>query len=362
MRIEGFRLKHPDEIEKMRASGRILGACLAHLAAQVRPGIRAVDLDREAETFIRDHHCVPGFIGYNGFPNSLCVSVNEQVVHGIPGERVIEDGDLVSLDCGLTLEGWWADSGLSLSAGSPSTEVSRLLEVTEEALRRGIEAARPGGFVGDIGHAVQSFVESCGFSVVRQYVGHGIGRDMHEFAPGPQLRQAGHGQPDQARAGHRHRAHGQRRQAGDQDPRRRLDRGHRRRPALLLLRAHGGDHRDRPRDPHPPAPGGPGGGMTHDAAATFAREGSLVYSAAVAARQPDSARPMTRADEPLVGRVIEPLPDALYRVELADGHKVLCHPAGKARLQAVRILPGDRVQVELSTADPGRGRIVQRLA
>ena len=193
MRIEGFRLKHPDEIEKMRASGRILGACLAHLAAQVRPGIRAVDLDREAETFIRDHHCVPGFIGYNGFPNSLCVSVNEQVVHGIPGERVIEDGDLVSLDCGLTLEGWWADFGLSLSAGSPSTEVSRLLEVTEEALRRGIEAARPGGFVGDIGHAVQSFVESCGFSVVRQYVGHGIGRDMHELPQVPNFGKPGTG-------------------------------------------------------------------------------------------------------------------------------------------------------------------------
>ena len=102
--------------------------------------------------------------------------------------------------------------------------------------------------------------------------------------------------------------------------------------------------------------------MTDGAGAVFARGGTLVYSAAVAARQPDSARPMTRADEPLVGRVIEPLPDALYRVELPDGHKILCHPAGKARLQAVRILPGDRVQVELSTADPGRGRIIQRLA
>jgi len=102
--------------------------------------------------------------------------------------------------------------------------------------------------------------------------------------------------------------------------------------------------------------------MTGGSGSPFARGGTLVYSATVAAWQPDSARPMTRADEPLVGRVIEPLPDALYRVELADGHKVLCHPAGKARLQAVRILPGDRVQVELSTADPGRGRILQRLA
>jgi methionyl aminopeptidase len=193
VRIEGFRLKRPDEIEKMRAAGRILGACLAHLAATTRPGLRTLDLDREAETFIRDHRCVPGFIGYNGFPNSLCVSINEQVVHGIPGERVIEEGDLVSLDCGLILDGWWADSGLSLCAGAPSPEVSRLLEVTQEALRQGIEAARPGGFIGDIGHAVQSVIEAGGFSVVRQYVGHGIGRSMHESPQVPNFGKPGTG-------------------------------------------------------------------------------------------------------------------------------------------------------------------------
>ena len=193
MKIEGFRLKRPDEIEKMRVAGRILGACLAHLAATTRPGLRAIDLDREAETFIRDHRCVPGFIGYNGFPNSLCVSINEQVVHGIPGERVIEEGDLVSLDCGLILDGWWADSGLSVCAGAAGPEVGRLLEVTEEALRRGIGAAQPGGFIGDIGHAVQSYVEGCGFSVVRQYVGHGIGRNMHEAPQVPNYGKPGTG-------------------------------------------------------------------------------------------------------------------------------------------------------------------------
>ncbi|MGA9114364.1 MAG: type I methionyl aminopeptidase [Candidatus Dormiibacterota bacterium] len=193
MKIEGFRLKRPDEIEKMRAAGRILGACLAHLAATTRPGLRAIDLDREAEAFIRDHRCVPGFIGYNGFPNSLCVSINEQVVHGIPGTRVIEEGDLVSLDCGLILDGWWADSGLSVCAGAAGPEASRLLEVTEEALRRGIAAAQPGGFIGDIGHAVQSYVEASGFSVVRQYVGHGIGRNMHEAPQVPNYGKPGTG-------------------------------------------------------------------------------------------------------------------------------------------------------------------------
>jgi methionyl aminopeptidase len=191
--VESFRRKRPDEIERMREAGRILGACLAHLAALTRPGVTPLVLDREAETFIRDHGCVPGFIGYNDYPNSLCVSINEQVVHGIPTDRVIEEGDLVSLDCGLILHGWWADSGLSVCAGEPDDEVSRLLAVTEEALRRGIEAARPGAYIGDIGHAVQTHVEAHGFSVVRQYVGHGIGRNMHEAPQVPNYGRPGSG-------------------------------------------------------------------------------------------------------------------------------------------------------------------------
>jgi methionyl aminopeptidase len=179
-RMEAFRLKKPEEIEKMSRAGVILGQCLDHLAAQVRPGITTLDLDREADTFIRDHGCIPGFLGYYDFPNSLCVSVNDEVVHGIPGPRVVHDGDLVSLDCGLILDGWWADSGLSVPCGEASAEVHSLLTVTAEALRRGIEAARPGNQIGDIGHAVQAYVESHGFGIVRQYVGHGIGRNMHE--------------------------------------------------------------------------------------------------------------------------------------------------------------------------------------
>jgi methionyl aminopeptidase len=191
--VESFRLKRPDEIEKMRISGRILGACLSHLAASVQPGITTLDLDREAETFIRDHNCIPGFLGFDGFPNSLCVSINEQVVHGIPGPQVIQDGDLVSLDCGLILEGWWADSGLSVACGDASQDVLRLIDVTREALDLGIAAARPGNHIGDIGAAVQQFVEANGFSVVRQYVGHGIGRDMHELPQIPNYGTAGTG-------------------------------------------------------------------------------------------------------------------------------------------------------------------------
>jgi len=175
-----FRLKKPEEIEKMARAGVILGECLEHLGAIVRPGMTTLDLDREADTFIRDHGCIPGFLGYYDFPNSLCVSVNDEVVHGIPGPRVIADGDLVSLDCGLILDGWWADSGMSVGVGEISPEARKLLAVTQEALRRGLDAARPGNRIGDIGHAVQSYVEAQGFGVVRQYVGHGIGHNMHE--------------------------------------------------------------------------------------------------------------------------------------------------------------------------------------
>ncbi len=191
--VDSFRLKRPDEIDKMRVSGKILGECLAHLAASVRAGITTLDLDREAETFIRDHHCIPGFLGFEGYPNSLCVSINNQVVHGIPGPQVIEDGDLVSLDCGLILDGWWADSGLSVACGEASPEVRRLIDVTREALDRGIAEAEPGNHIGDIGAAVQSFVEAQGYSVVRQYVGHGIGRDMHELPQVPNYGKPGTG-------------------------------------------------------------------------------------------------------------------------------------------------------------------------
>ncbi len=189
----GFRLKRPDQIDKMRAAGVILGACLQHLADSVRPGMTTLDLDALADTFIKDHGCIPGFVGYNGFPNSLCVSVNEEVVHGIPSAKVIREGDLVSLDCGLILDGWWADSGLSVGCGEVTADVQRLMNVTREALGRGIAAAIPGNHIGDIGHAVQTFVEGEGYGVVRDFVGHGIGRNMHEAPQVPNYGRPGEG-------------------------------------------------------------------------------------------------------------------------------------------------------------------------
>jgi methionyl aminopeptidase len=159
----------------------------------VQPGITTSELDRAANREIRKRGCFPGFLGYDGFPKHLCVSVNEEVVHGIPGARRIEEGDLVSLDCGLIYRDWWADAGLTVACGKTDAQAQLLLDVTREALGLGIAAAQPGNRIGDIGHAVQSHVEAHGFSVVRGYTGHGIGRDMHEDPEVPNHGTAGRG-------------------------------------------------------------------------------------------------------------------------------------------------------------------------
>ncbi len=174
----------------MREAGRHLGAVLAELRDRVRPGITTLELDRAADRAIRRRGCVPGFLGYDGFPRHLCVSVNEEIVHGVPGRRRLRAGDLVSLDCGLIHQGWWADAGLTVACGAVRPEHAELLRVTEEALELGILQARPGNRIGDIGHAVQRHLEGHGYGVVRLYTGHGIGRDMHEDPQVPN-----HGQP-----------------------------------------------------------------------------------------------------------------------------------------------------------------------
>lgn len=179
-RPTSFRRKRPEEIAVMARAGRILAGCLEHVAAAVAPGATTGHLDRVAESYIRDHGCTPSFLGYHGYPASICISVNEESVHGIPGERVIESGDLVSLDCGVILDGWQADSGMTVGCGALDAESLRLIEVTREALRRGIAAAQPGGRIGDIGAAVSSVVHAAGFSLLRDHGGHGIGRQMHE--------------------------------------------------------------------------------------------------------------------------------------------------------------------------------------
>ncbi len=186
-------LKRSEEIDLMRHAGRMLAEVLDELGRMVRPGITTSDLDRAANREIRKRDCFPGFLGYDGFPKHLCVSVNQEVVHGIPNGRRIEAGDLVSLDCGLIYQGWWADAGLTVPCGEVDSDARLLLKVTKEALGLGIAAAWPGNRLGDIGHAVQAHVEAHGFSIVRGYTGHGIGRDMHEDPEVPNHGSVGRG-------------------------------------------------------------------------------------------------------------------------------------------------------------------------
>jgi methionyl aminopeptidase len=169
-----------ETIEGMRAAAQIVARTLRELGRAVRPGITTAELDRLAETVIRDHGARPAFKGYHGFPASICPSINEEVVHGIPGARALQEGDIVGIDVGTELHGWYGDAARTFAVGAVSEDASCLMRVTEEALHLGLAAARAGNRVGDISHAVQSHVERHGFSVVRDLVGHGIGREMHE--------------------------------------------------------------------------------------------------------------------------------------------------------------------------------------
>jgi methionyl aminopeptidase len=187
--------KTDQEVELMRQAGRILAEALQHLQALARPGVTLLQLDEAADVFIAKAGCVPGFKGYQGFPRSLCTSVNEQVVHGIPTARRLKEGDVLSLDCGLIHRGFWADAGLTVGVGAVTPEAERLIAVTREALERGIAEARVGNRIGDISAAVQRYVEGAGFSVVREYVGHGIGRNMHEDPQVPNFGRPGTGPP-----------------------------------------------------------------------------------------------------------------------------------------------------------------------
>lgn len=188
-----IRTKSAEEVELMRENALLVSKTLAEVGKHVIPGVTTLELDRIAETFIRDHGAVPSFLGYEGFPYTLCISVNDVVVHGFPSSYVLKEGDLVSVDCGTSLKGFCGDSAYTFPCGEISQEDRRLLDVTKESLYRGIAKAVDGNRTGDIGHAVQSYVESYGYSVVRELEGHGIGTRMHE-APGvPNYGKSGNG-------------------------------------------------------------------------------------------------------------------------------------------------------------------------
>ncbi|GAF22608.1 LOW QUALITY PROTEIN: methionine aminopeptidase [Bacillus sp. JCM 19047] len=173
-------IKTERELEIMRQAGRIAALTHAHLKPYIKPGVTTGELDSIAEAFIRSHDATPSFLGYGGFKGSVCASVNEELVHGIPGNRVLEDGDIISLDIGAYYNGYHGDSAWTYGLGQLKRKINNCLMATEESLYKGLEQARPGNRLSDISHAIQSHVEPLGYSVVREYVGHGVGQNLHE--------------------------------------------------------------------------------------------------------------------------------------------------------------------------------------
>lgn len=186
-------IKNNQEIDLMRKAGKIVAETLLLVEEKVRPGITTAELDRIAEEFITKHGAKPSFKGLYGFPASLCISVNEQVVHGIPGGYVLKDGDIISVDCGANINGFHGDAARTFGVGNISEEANKLINVTKESFFKGIEYAKVGNRLTDISHGIQSYVEASGFSVVRDFVGHGIGRVVHEDPEVPNYGRPGRG-------------------------------------------------------------------------------------------------------------------------------------------------------------------------
>ena len=185
--------KTEEEIELVRKSSLLVAKTHAEIAGLIKPGITTLALDKIAEEFIRDNGGVPAFKGYGGFPNTLCISPNEQVVHGIPNDRVLEDGEILSVDCGVVMNGYYGDSAFTYEVGDVDVQTKQLLKVTKESLYKGIEQAVAGNRIGDIGYAVQQHAESFGYGVVRELVGHGVGKNLHESPEVPNYGRRGSG-------------------------------------------------------------------------------------------------------------------------------------------------------------------------
>ncbi len=186
-------LKTQDELVLLREAGKILAKIIEEVKRSLKSGMTTGELDKQAEECIRKYQVKPAFKGYRGFPGCACISVNEEVVHGIPGKRVIHDGDIVSLDIGIVHKGFYSDTAVTLGVGKIDDTLKKLLDVGSESLSVGIEKAREGNHLSDISHAIQTYIEANGFSVVREFVGHGIGRNLHEDPEIPNFGPAGNG-------------------------------------------------------------------------------------------------------------------------------------------------------------------------
>ena len=186
-------IKTDEEVAILRENNLLVSRTLAEIGKLIRPGVTTRKLDQVAEEFILDHGAIPGFKGYNGFPNTLCTSVNGQVVHGIPSEYALKEGDILSVDCGVIKDGFYGDSAFTFAVGEIEDQVKKLLKVTRDCLEIGVRQVRPGNRIGDIGYAIQQHAETNGFSVVRELVGHGLGRKLHEAPEVPNYGRRGRG-------------------------------------------------------------------------------------------------------------------------------------------------------------------------
>ena len=193
MGLEMISIKSPREIEAMRRAGRITAQARALAGSMVKPGVTTLEIDRAVRRFIESQGAKPSFLGYSGFPGSACISVNEEVIHGIPGPRVLKEGDIVSVDVGAFIGGFHGDCAATYPCGEVSEQARKLIEVTQQSFWEGIAFARPGQRVSDISHAVQQYVEANGCSVVRDFIGHGVGAKLHEAPEVPNFGPAGHG-------------------------------------------------------------------------------------------------------------------------------------------------------------------------
>ena len=186
-------IKTAEEIELLRASNLLVSRALSEVGKAIKPGVSTLKLDKIAEEYLRDHGGIPGFLGYNGFPATLCTSLNDEVVHGIPSEKELRKGDILSVDCGVKLQGYFGDSAYTFPVGEPGEEYKSLMLNTRESLFKGIEAAVAGNRLGDIGYAIQNHAEQAGYSVVREMVGHGLGQNLHEEPEVPNYGSRGSG-------------------------------------------------------------------------------------------------------------------------------------------------------------------------
>ena len=332
-------LKTEDEIELLRKSNLLVGKTLAEIAKVIKPGVTTKELDRVAEEFIRDNGAVPTFKGFpnqygDPFPASICTSVNDQVVHGIPGDDVVlKDGDIVSVDCGTYMNGFCGDSAYTFCVGEVDEEVRKLLKVTKEALYIGIQNAVHGKRLGDIGYAIQQHCESNSYGVVREFVGHGIGKEMHEDPQVPNYGKRGYG--TMLKKG----------LCIAIEPM--ITLGNRQ----ILMERDGWTVRtkDRKCAAH----------FEHTIAVGTGEADILSSFEFIEEVLGDKAMAKQSAIEQ-DGVIVEALSNAMFRVELENGHEITAHISGKMRMHYIKILPGDKVRVEMSPYDLSKGRIVFR--